>query len=146
MSIAAIPKGNNQVSPYLVVENAKVMLEFVKKAFGAQEKEVFTMPDGTVMHCEVKIGDSVIMIGTTSPETEPMKSMIHIYTEDCDAMYQQALEAGAVSVRELEDQFYGDRSGGVADPYGNFWWIATHIEDVSPEEMNKRVAAFKGDE
>lgn len=83
MKVAAIPKGNNSVSPYLVVEDTSKMLEFVKKAFGAQEKEVLVMPDGTIVHCEVEIGDSVVMIGQASPKMGALTSMVHIYTEDC---------------------------------------------------------------
>ena len=137
------PTGNNSVSPYLVVRDARALLEFVKKAFDAREKEALSTPDGTMMHCEVVIGDSVIMIGTAPPDMEPTNSMIHIYTEDCDAMYKHAILAGAVSVQEPRDQFYGDRNSGVADQFGNYWWIATHIEDVSSEEIADRMAAMQ---
>ncbi len=146
MEVSAIPHGSSTVSPYLVVDDPKAMLEFVKNAFGAEEKELLTAPDGTIAHCEVKIGDSVIMIGSTPPGMNPTTSMLHIYTSDCDAMFQQAIEAGATVVREVANQFYGDRSGGVADQFGNSWWIATHIEDVSEEEMNSRLAAMKSTE
>lgn len=141
-NISTTPTGNNSVSPYLIVRDAKAMLEFVRKAFGAREKEALSTPDGTMMHCEVVIGDSVIMIGTAPPDMEPTNSMIHIYTEDCDAMYERAILAGAVSVQAPKDQFYGDRNGGVADQFGNYWWIATHVEDLSNEEIMRRMAAM----
>lgn len=146
MEVPAIPQGGSTVSPYLVVDDPKAMLEFVKSAFGAQERELVTAPDGTIAHCEVKIGDSVIMIGSTPPGMNPTSSMLHIYTADCDAVFQQAIEAGATVVREVADQYYGDRTGGVADKFGNSWWIATHIEDVSSEEINNRLAAMKSTE
>jgi len=135
-----VPKGNSVVSPYLVIEDVQMMLDFVKQAFGAQETSVLAMPDGTVMHAEVKIGDSVIMMGIAGPERELYKCMIHIYTADCDAVFKKAIAAGAISLQEVSDQFYGDRNGGVKDPFGNAWWISTHIEDVSEKEIERRMA------
>lgn len=141
MSVKPIPDGNNAVSPYLVAENAKALLDFVKEGLGATEKEV-SMHDGVVMHAEVVIGDSVIMIGSLLEGSDTFRSMLHIYTEDCDAMYNRALQAGATSVREPHDEFYGNRTAGVNDAFGNQWWIATHIEDVTEEEMRQRMAAM----
>ena len=138
MAVKPIPDGYNTVTPYLVVENASAVLEFVKKAFGANERMVMRGPDNTIGHAEVTIGDSTIMIADAGGENAPMPGMIHLYVEDCDAAYERALEAGATSIRKPEDQFYGDRSAGVRDQAGNLWWMATHLEDVSQEEMARR--------
>jgi uncharacterized glyoxalase superfamily protein PhnB len=94
------------------------------------------MPDGSIGHGELKIGDSVVMVGE-APD-EPVTAMLHLYVEDCDAVYQRALDAGAESLNEPTDQFYGDRSGGVRDKWGNQWYISTHVEDVTPDEMRRR--------
>lgn len=101
------------------------------------------LADGTIMHAEVRIGDSVVMMGESGGEFTPMPASIHLYVEDTDATYKRALRAGATSLREPADQFYGDRSAGVKDLAGNHWWIATHKEDVSPEELEKRAAAAR---
>lgn len=94
------------------------------------------------MHAELRIGDSIVMLGDVAGEFKPMRSTIHLYVNDADTVYRRALQAGATSVREPADQFYGDRNAGVEDPCGNFWWIATHKEDVSPEELERRAAAL----
>ena len=101
-------------------------------------------PEGKVMHAEVKIGDSRIMLAKACGEMGPMPAMIHLYLNDADATYRAAIEAGATSVQEPTDQFYGDRSGGVKDACGNLWWIATHKEDLTPEELRKRSEAARG--
>ena len=136
MAVKPIPDGYRSITPYLIVEGAGRLLEFVTKVFDAEVRFRMDNPDGTVGHAEFTIGDSVVM--AADPPGEPMPGTLNLYVEDCDAVYQRALEAGATSVRELETQFYGDRSGGVKDPTGNVWWISTHVEDVSPEEMEKR--------
>ncbi|HJQ25373.1 MAG TPA: VOC family protein [Blastocatellia bacterium] len=143
MAVKPIPEGYHTVTPYLVVEGAAKLIDFLKAAFGAQE--VFRMPgkDGTVGHAEVRIGDSMIMLADAQAGYPARPSMICLYVEDVDATYQRALEAGATVVRELADQFYGDRSGGVQDASGMQWWISTHIEDVPPEELARREAALK---
>lgn len=141
MSVQPIPNGNNAVSPYLVVSDAKALLQFVKEGLGATEKEVH-MQDGVVMHAEVTIGDSVIMIGSMPEGSAAFRSMVHIYTEDCDDLYQRAVQAGGVSIREPRDEFYGNRTAAVRDAFGNEWWIATHTEEVSEAEMQKRIAAM----
>lgn len=138
MAVKPIPDGYHSVTPYLVVEGVAKLIEFLKQAFDATEKERMSRPDGTVMHAEVKIGDSVVMMGEAAGEFSPMPSMLHLYVNDTDAVYKRAMEAGATSVREPADQFYGDRSAGIKDPCGSTWYIATHQEDVSPEEMAKR--------
>ncbi len=117
------------------------MIDFLKQVFNAEEKERFTGPDGRVAHAEVKIGDSIIMLSDATAEFPAIPSMLNIYTEDTDVAYNRALKAGATSLREPSNQFYGDRTGGVKDASGNQWWIATHLEDVSREELEKRMKA-----
>jgi len=139
-----IPDGYHSVTPYLMVKGADKLIEFMKRAFGAEELMRHPTPEGGVMHAEVKIGDSRIMLAEACGERSPMPTMIHLYVHDADATYRAALEAGAASLQEPADQFYGDRSGGVKDACGNHWWIATHKEDLSPEEMQKRSEAVRG--
>jgi PhnB protein len=139
MAVNPIPEGYRTVTPYLVVDGATKVLDFVKQAFGAEEKFRMDAPDGKIGHAEVQIGDSIIMIGDAGAENPAMPAMIHLYLDDCDATYERALAAGATSEREPTDQFYGDRSAGVRDSAGNLWWIATHVEDVPEEEMAKRI-------
>ena len=141
MAVKPIPLGYHTVTPYLSVQGADKLLEFVKQAFDAKEVERMTMPDGKIAHAEVKIGDSMVMLGEASAEWKPVQCMLYLYVEDADATYKSALRAGATSLREPTNMFYGDRSGGVVDFAGNQWWISTHIEDVPPEELKKRAAA-----
>lgn len=141
MAVKPMPEGYHSVTPYLVVSGVTALIEFLKQAFGAEEIHRMARPDGTVMHGEVRIGGSAIMMGEASGAFEPMPAMIHLYVEDADATYRRALEAGAASVREPTDEFYGDRAGGVKDRFGNQWWIATHVEDVPPDEMARRAQA-----
>lgn len=140
MAAKAIPHGYHTVTPYLVVEGADRLLDFLKQAFAAEETFRMSAADGSISHAEARIGDSVVMMGDAGEQWPPMPAGIHLYVEDCDATYQRALEAGATSLREPADQFYGDRSGGVRDPVGNLWWIATHVEDVPEEELARRAA------
>ena len=143
MAVKAIPEGYHSVTPYLGVKGVARLIEFLKQAFGAQEVfRPMTRPDGTIMHAEMKIGDSIVMMGEPMGQFGPMPGSIHLYVEDVDATYRRALEAGATSLMEPADQFYGDRQGGVADPVGNHWWIATHREDVSAPELEKRAEAY----
>ena len=139
MGVNPIPEGYSTVTPYLVVEGAANVLEFVKQAFGAEEKVRMDTPDGTIGHAEVQIGDSMVMMADAGDQNPAMPAMIHLYVDDCDATYERALTAGATSEREPTDQFYGDRSAGVRDSAGNLWWIATHVEDVPQEELAKRM-------
>jgi uncharacterized glyoxalase superfamily protein PhnB len=141
MAVKPIPDGYHTVTPYLTVQGVPKLLDFLKQAFAAQEIERMTQPDGTIGHAEVRIGDSVVMMGEASDEWKPMPGAIYLYVNDADAVYQRALQAGAISTMEPADQFYGDRSAGVKDPSGNYWWIATHKEDVPPEELKRRAAA-----
>jgi PhnB protein len=140
VAVKPIPDGYHAVTPYLIVPGAEGFLEFVKQAFGAEETVRMVAPDGSVRHAEARIGDSVVMMAEAGEQ--PMPATIHLYVEDCDATYRQALEAGATSLHEPTDQFYGDRMGGVSDPAGNHWWIATHMEDVSEKEMAKRAGEW----
>ena len=136
-----IPETYGSVTPYLVAEGAEELMGFLQKAFDATIRggDVMRGPDGKIGHAEVEIGDSIVMLADIPPDGEATRSMLTIYVEDCDATFQKALAAGAEKVRDLEDQFYGDRSGGVRDKWGNQYYISTHIEDVSPEEMERRM-------
>jgi len=144
-----IPEGYHTATPYLIIKDAAQAIEFYKKAFGATEVMRFAQPDGKIGHAEIKIGDSHIMLadefpemGARSPQTlggSPVS--ILLYVEDVDAQAKLAVAAGAKVVRPVKDQFYGDRSGSFEDPFGHQWHIATHVEDVAPDEMRKRAAA-----
>ena len=148
-AVKPIPEGYHSVTPYLVVDGGARAIEFYKQAFGATE--VFRMdgPDGRVAHAEIKIGDSHVMLGDESPETgtrgpqsfggSPVSLML--YVEDVDATVSRAVDAGAELTRPVANQFYGDRTGGVKDPFGHAWYIATHVEDVPFDELQKRAAA-----
>ena len=136
-----IPKGFGTVTPFLTVTDAAKLIDFLQQSFAAQVHFRMDAPNGSVRHAEVKIGDSMLMIGQVAAGQE-MRSMLHLYVPDTDALYRSALAAGATSIREPADQFYGDRSAGVRDLWGNQWWIATHIEDVAQEEMELRMKAM----
>ena len=136
-----IPQGYHTATPYLAVQGVPKLITFLKQAFYAEERERMTAPDGRVSHAEMKIGDSIIMMGEPTGESKSMPGMIYLYLEDTDAAYKRALQAGASSLREPTDMFYGDRNAAVTDPVGNQWWIATHVEDVPPEEMQRRMKA-----
>jgi len=141
MAVKPIPDGYHTLTPFIVVEGAAGLIDFLKQAFGAQELHRMAGPDGKVMHAEVKIGDSIVMMGEPHGKSELQSANIYMYVNDTDATYKSAMEAGATSIMEPVDQFYGDRSAGVKDSYGNHWWIATHQEDVSSEEIQKRAQA-----
>jgi PhnB protein len=140
-AVNPIPQGYHAVSPYLIVPGASKLIDFMKQAFGAQEIHRMAAPDGTIMHAEVQIGDSRIMLGEAGGPFPAMPTTLYLYVPDTDATYKRALAAGATSETEPKDQFYGDRNAGVKDPSGNRWFIATHIEDVAPAEMEKRAQA-----
>jgi len=143
MAVKPIPDGYHTVTPYLIVPGAEKLIEFLKQAFYASEVHIMRGPGESIVHAEVKIGDSRVMISDANEQFPPMPACIHLYLPDADASYRRALAAGSVSLREPTDQFYGDRSAGVKDQFGNMWWIGTHIEDVSPEEMEKRMKAHQ---
>jgi PhnB protein len=142
MKTTAIRTGFGTVTPYLIVSDVPGLIQFMKEAFGATddapELHSSTAPDGTIGHAELMIGDSVVMTGKSSEHFPPMPTMLHLYVEDVDSVYQRALQAGAITAMEPADQFYGERSGGVKDPFGNMWWISSRIEDLSPAEFKKR--------
>lgn len=150
MATQSIPDGYHTATPYLIVKAAAQALEFYKQAFNATELMRLTDPAGKIGHAEFKIGNSPIMIadevpemGFRSPQTlggSPVSLML--YVEDVDAQFNQAIASGGKSVRPVEDQFYGDRSGSLEDPYGHVWTIATHKEDVPPDEIHRRFEAY----
>jgi PhnB protein len=138
-----IPDGFHTVTPYLVVDGAEKVIGFMQKAFGAEPTHEPTLrPDGKIMHATLRIGDSMVMISDSSEHVKAMPAMLYLYVPNVDASYQKALKAGAISVMEPADQFYGDRSGGVKDAAGNSWFMGTHVEDVSPAELKKRSEEF----
>lgn len=116
------------VTPYLIVKDAKRLIEFLQKAFNFKEVTRHLKPDGSIMHAEVTLGNSMIMLGDSSEVYPPNPTMIHLFLDDCDSFYLRALDAGAVAIREPQDQDYGHRSAGVSDPSGNQWWIACDIK------------------
>lgn len=147
--VKPIPEGYHSLTPYLVIDGAAQALEYYKNAFGAIE--LFRMEhEGKIGHAEMKIGDSPFMLSDENAEMgyRGPKSLggsavgLMIYVDDCDAIYNQAIAAGGTEMKPLQDQFYGDRSGTLTDPFGHIWTVATHKEDVSPEEMDKRMAAM----
>ena len=141
-----IPEGYRSVTPYLVFEDASEAIEFYKTAFGAKERMRMQAPDGKIGHAEIEIGDSIVMLSDAFPQstTRPPNELggtsagVFLYVEDVDAVVKQAAGAGATITQEVADQFWGDRFGSVKDPFGHSWSIATHVEDVSPEEMAER--------
>ena len=142
-AVKPIPEGLHTVTPYLIAKGAAKLATFLQKAFGAREKYKFADDGGRIHHAEYWIGDSVVMLSDGSDEWGPTRTNISLAVEDCDAMYRSAMAAGAKSLREPATQFYGDRSAGVEDPFGNHWWMSTHVEDVTPEEIERRAAAQK---
>ena len=150
--VKPIPDGYHTITPYLSIKGAAGAIDFYKKAFGATEVMRLAQPDGRVGHAELQLGDSRIMLADEFPEMGfrgPLSLggssvTIHLYVEDVDAVARQAVAAGAKMLRPVQDQFYGDRSGTLTDPFGHLWMVATHKEDVSVEEMQKRFAALYG--
>jgi PhnB protein len=150
MAVQPVPEGYHTITPYLAVENAPEAIDFYKRAFGAKERVRMPGPGGSVMHAELEIGDSVVMLSDPFPQasTKPPKELggtsvsIMTYVDNIDSLYKQAIDAGATSLMEPDDMFWGDRFGSVQDPFGHSWTIATHVEDVSPEEMQKRSQEF----
>ena len=142
--VKPIPEGYHSVTPYLVVQGAGKLIDFMKAAFGAQEMFRMPMPDGSIGHAELRIGNSMVMLGEANEQFKAMPTCLQLYLEDVDAVYARAVAAGGTPVSEPANQFYGDRRGGVQDMCGNSWWIATHIEDVSEEEMKRRMEAAGG--
>jgi uncharacterized glyoxalase superfamily protein PhnB len=138
-----IPKGYRTVTPYLLVKGASAFIEFAKKALAAEVVRRSDGPNGLVMNAELKIGDSMLMCADPRPDMASQPASFYLYVTDCDAWYARAIAAGAESQMKPADQFYGDRNAGVKDSFGNQWWFATHVEDVSDAEIAKRAAALK---
>jgi PhnB protein len=145
--VKPVPDGFRSVTPYLFIKGAASAIDYYKNVFGAKERMRMPGSKGEIMHAELQIGDSIVMLadenlqaGARSPETVGgSSSSLHIYVDDVDAVVQKAVGASAKLVRPVKDQFYGDRSGTIIDPFGHIWSVATHVEDVSPEEMKKRM-------
>jgi PhnB protein len=150
MTIKNIPDGYHSVTPYLSIKGAAQAIEFYKRAFSATELFRLVAPSGEIGHAEIKIGDSPIMLADPceegpfrNPQSLGGSSVgLHVYVEDVDTLFVQAVDAGAKAVRPLQDQFYGDRTGTVEDPFGHVWFLATHKEDLAPEEINRRAEAL----
>ena len=152
MAVKPIPEGYHSVTPYLILDDAARALEFYKKAFGAVEIMRMPAPAGKIGHAEIKIGDSPVMLADESPEMgqrsarkmggSPISLMV--YVKDVDAQVAQAVAAGGKLVRPVANQFYGDRTGGIDDPFGYHWYLATHVEDVPPDELERRAAKAMG--
>jgi PhnB protein len=151
-AVQPIPEGYPQVTPYICVEGASAAIEFYGEVLGTTERMRMETPEGTVSHAELQLGDSLIMLADEFPElgVRSPKAFggspvtMSVYVEDVDAVFERALKAGAKALRPPEDQFYGDRSGQFEDPFGHRWSVATHVEDVSPEEMARRAAEEAG--
>ena len=138
MAVKTKPDQYHNVTPYMIVEGADRLIDFLKTVFDGEETDRLAGPDGRIGHAEVRIGDSLVMLADPGPQNAAFPGMLHIYVDDCDATYQRALAAGGWSLREPVDEFYGDRISAVSDSFGNQFWIATHVEDVSGEEMARR--------
>jgi PhnB protein len=149
MAVKPVPDGYHTVTPYLTVDDAAGAIEFYERAFGAKERVRMDTPDGQIGHAELEIGDSLVMLSDALPQftARPPKELggttasVFLYVEDVDAVTKQAVDAGATVTMEVADQFWGDRFGAVTDPFGHLWSIATHVEDVPPEEMAERAKA-----
>jgi PhnB protein len=150
MTIKRIPDGYHSVTPYLSIKGAAEAIEFYKRAFNATELFRLVAPNGQIGHAEIKIGNSAIMLADAcedgafrNPQSLGGSSVgLHVYVEDVDALFVQAVKAGAKAVRPVQDQFYGDRTGTLEDPFGHVWFLATHKEDLTPEEINRRAEAL----
>jgi PhnB protein len=148
-NVKPIPEGYHSVTPYLFIKGAASAIEFYKNVFGATEVMRMPAPNGQIMHAELRIGDSIVMLSDENPQVGALSPRsiggtaggLNVYIADVDAVTQKAVDAGAKLVRPVKDQFYGDRSSSIIDPFGHMWSVATHVEDVGPEEMRKRAAA-----
>ena len=143
MTVKPMPEGFHAVTPYITVKGAAKTIEFLKQAFGARlEHEPIKRPDGSIMHATLRIADSNVMLAEESEHAKAAPATLYLYVPNVDAVYQLALKAGGKSVMEPSNMFYGDRSGGVKDPSGNSWFVATHIEEVGTQELQKRAENF----
>ena len=147
MATKSIPDGYHSVTPYLIIKGAAKAIEFYQRAFGATELMRMNGPDGKIGHAEIKIGDSAVMLADEAPDMGHRSPQslggagvgLMVYVDRVDEVYKRAITAGAKEVRPVKDQFYGDRSGTLQDPYGHTWTIATHVEDIAPDELRRRM-------
>ncbi|MGH9583007.1 MAG: VOC family protein [Bryobacteraceae bacterium] len=150
--VKPIPEGYHSITPYLFIRGAARAIDFYKNVFGAKEKMRMAGPDGKVGHAELQVGDSVVMLADENPQSQAKSpetlggstNSLLLYLENVDSVVENAVKSGAKMLRPVADQFYGDRMGTILDPFGQMWSVATHIEDVSPEEMQKRMAKASG--
>jgi PhnB protein len=150
-TVKPIPEEYPRVTPYLIVDGAERAIEFYKRVFGVEERMRMPQPDGRIGHAELALGQSMIMLADTFPDMDILDPKavggspvtLHVYVEDVDKTFAAAIEGGAKELRAITDQFYGDRSGQFEDPFGHRWNVASHVEDVPPEEMAKRAAALE---
>ena len=150
MTVKPMPEGYHTVTPYLMIERAAEAIGFYKRALGATELFRLAQPNGKIGHAEIKVGDSIIMLADPCEQGafRPPRSLggssvgLHVYVDDVDAQFAQAVSAGAKAVKPVQDQFYGDRTGTLEDPFGHIWFLATHKEDLTPEEINRRAEAL----
>jgi len=141
--VSPIREGFRTITPYLFAQNAARLIEFISKAFGGEETYRKERPDGAITHAEMRVGDSMLMLGEATPQFGSMPTSIYLYVTDSDSVYQRALSVGGISVFPIMTLPNGERYGGVKDPFGNIWWIATHVEDVPPEEEERRWKEFR---
>ena len=142
MPARPIREGFHTLTPYLFAEGASRLIDFICAAFGGTVTFRKDRPDGSLMHCEIQVGDSMLMLGDATAEFGPMPASLYLYVNDCDAVFRSALDAGGVSVFPMMTLPSGERYGGIKDPCGNIWWVATHVEDVSAEEEDRRWKEF----
>ena len=138
-----IREGFRTITPYLFAQDAAHLIKFISKAFGGEETYRKERPDGAITHAEMRVGDSMLMLGEATPQFGPMPTSIYLYVTDSDSVYQRALSVGGISVFPIMTLPNGERYGGVKDPFGNIWWIATHVEDVPPDEEERRWKEFR---
>ena len=143
MAVKPVPEGYRTFTPYFVVEGASDFIDFLKRAFAAEEVFRFPVPGGKIGHAEMRLGDSMVMLADSGPENQPSRIGSYLYVPDVDATFKKAVAAGAQSKREPANQFYGDRVATVIDRWGNTWSVGTHVEDVAPAEMERRMKAQK---
>ena len=138
-----VPAGYHTITPFLVVNGAAKLLDFIKTAFDGETTSIMKHKDGSVMHATAKIGNSNIMVADEMDRFPSMPCMLYLYVNDVDQFYDRAIQAGGQSLREPTNEFYGDRSAGIKDAWNNQWWIASHIEDVNTDELKKRAEEFR---
>jgi PhnB protein len=143
MNVKPIPDGYHTITPYLVIQGVAQTIGFLKAAFGAEEIDHHSLPDGTITNAEVKVGNSMVMLGEKHKDQKSFPAMLYLYVDDVDSVFKKAVQAGGKIIREVSDQPYGDRMGGVEDSAGNQWWVATRKENVSGEELMQRLARNK---